>query len=64
MSDKKESLLPGGCMLITTYTMVSYSGKKSEQTEEVMNAIHGREWGLMLMDKVHVVPAKMFQHAV
>eukprot|EP00957_Ditylum_brightwellii_P108353 8266427-Ditylum_brightwellii.AAC.1 len=59
MSDKKEPLLPGGHMLIMTYTIVSYSGKKSEQAVEVINAIQEREWGLMLMDEVHVVLAKL-----
>lgn len=63
-SDKKQQLHPDGCLLITTYTMVSYGGKRSDKSAEVMNAIKNMEWGLMLMDEVHVVPAKMFRRVV
>lgn len=63
-SDKKESIHPGGCVLITTYTMISYSGQRSDKSAEVMKAIQGREWGLLLMDEVHVVPAKMFRRVI
>lgn len=28
---------------------------------QVMNEIKKREWGLLLMDEVHVVPAQMFR---
>lgn len=63
-SDKKDPIHPDGCLLITTYTMISYGGRRSAQSAEVMNAIQSREWGLMLMDEVHVVPAKMFRRVV
>ena len=63
-SDKKEVLHPESCVLVTTYTMISYGGKRSDKSKEVMDAISGREWGLMLMDEVHVVPAKMFRRVV
>lgn len=29
-----------------------------------MEAIRGREWGLMLLDEVHVVPAAMFRKVI
>jgi len=63
-SDKKEKIHPEGCVVVTTYTMISYGGKRSDKSKEVMDAISGREWGLMLMDEVHVVPAKMFRRVV
>jgi DNA excision repair protein ERCC-3 len=63
-SDKKEPLHPESCVLITTYTMISFSGKRSDKAKEVMDEICAREWGLMLMDEVHVVPAKMFRRVV
>jgi len=63
-SDKKDVMHEEACLLITTYTMVSYGGKRSDKSAEVMNAITSREWGLMLMDEVHVVPAKMFRRVV
>jgi DNA excision repair protein ERCC-3 len=29
-----------------------------------MDQIQGREWGCLLMDEVHVVPAKMFRKVI
>jgi len=63
-SDRKDELHPEACLLITTYTMISYSGRRSDDSAKVMDAIRSREWGLMLMDEVHVVPAKMFRRVV
>jgi DNA excision repair protein ERCC-3 len=63
-SDQKDKLHPEACVLVTTYTMISYSGKRSEQSQAVMDQITGREWGLLLMDEVHVVPAKMFRRVI
>ena len=63
-SDKKDPIHPDGCVLITTYTMVSYGGKRSDTSEAVMKVIRGREWGFLLMDEVHVVPAKMFRRVI
>ena len=63
-SDKKETIHPEGCVLITTYTMISYGGKRSDKSKEIMDIIKGREWGLLLMDEVHVVPAKMFRRVI
>jgi len=63
-SDRKGVLHPDGCLLITTYTMISYGGRRSHEAADVMQAIRDREWGLMLMDEVHVVPAKMFRRVI
>lgn len=46
-------------VVITTFTMVAFSGKRSEESEKVMQMIQSREWGLLLMDEVHVVPAQV-----
>ena len=46
---------------ITTYTMVAFSGRRSEESERVMEEIKNREWGLLMLDEVHVVPAQMFR---
>lgn len=48
-------------MCITTYTMIAFGGKRSEESARVMDQIRSREWGLLLMDEVHVVPAQMFR---
>lgn len=63
-SDQKDKIHPDACVLITTYTMISYSGKRSEQSQQIMDQITAREWGLLLMDEVHVVPAKMFRKVI
>ena len=63
-SDQKDQLHPDACVLVTTYTMISYNGKRSEQSQKVMDQIQGREWGCLLMDEVHVVPAKMFRRVI
>ena len=63
-SDQKDQLHPDACVLITTYTMISYNGKRSEQSQKVMDQITGREWGCLLMDEVHVVPARMFRRVI
>jgi DNA excision repair protein ERCC-3 len=63
-SDRKDTIPNDACVLVTTYTMISYSGKRADKSQEIMDAIKGREWGLLLMDEVHVVPAKMFRRVI
>lgn len=41
--------------------MIAFTGKRSEESAKVMDQIRSREWGLLLMDEVHVVPAQMFR---
>lgn len=41
--------------------MIAFGGKRSEESARVMDQIRSREWGLLLMDEVHVVPAQMFR---
>jgi len=54
-SDKKEPLHPESCILITTYTMISYGGQRSEHSKLVMDTIRSREWGLMLMVSINLI---------
>ncbi|KAL4433953.1 hypothetical protein ABPG75_000394 [Micractinium tetrahymenae] len=54
---------PAG-VCITTYTMVAFSGRRSAEGERVMQQIMSREWGLILLDEVHVVPAAMFRRVL
>jgi DNA excision repair protein ERCC-3 len=49
------------CVVMTTYSMICHSGKRSESAEVMMRSVTNREWGLMLLDEVHVAPADMFQ---
>ncbi|KAM3248425.1 putative protein phosphatase 2C 55 [Capsicum annuum] len=44
--------------------MVAFGGKRSEESEKIIEEIRNREWGLLLMDEVHVVPAHMFRKVI
>ncbi|CAK0736769.1 General transcription and DNA repair factor IIH helicase subunit xpb2 [Coccomyxa viridis] len=63
-SDQKEQFAGVSGVTITTYTMVSFSGRRSEESQKVMDEISSREWGLLLLDEVHVVPAQMFRKVI
>lgn len=62
-SGLKEQLPPASeaCIVITTYNMVCHGGRRSESGEKMIQAVSSREWGLMILDEVHVAPADMFQ---
>jgi DNA excision repair protein ERCC-3 len=48
-------------IIITTYSMITQTRKRSYDAQKVMDFISSREWGLMIADEVHVVPANMFK---
>jgi len=50
--------------VITTYKMISFKGKRSMAAARVMEQIKSRQWGLLLLDEVHVFPAKNMQELV
>ncbi|GMT19423.1 hypothetical protein PFISCL1PPCAC_10720 [Pristionchus fissidentatus] len=52
------------CVCISTYSMVAYSGKRTYAAEEAMKFIESQEWGLVLLDEVHTIPAKMFRRVL
>ena len=63
-SDDKEFFTGRAGILITTYSMLTGAeGRRSEHTEKIIQRIKSVEWGLLLMDEVHVAPAKMFRRA-
>ena len=39
-------------MLITTYSMISFAGQRSEIAKKIIDTITKREWGFMLLDEV------------
>ncbi|VDM60488.1 unnamed protein product [Angiostrongylus costaricensis] len=49
---------------ISTYSMVAYAGKRTFAAEEAMKFIESQEWGLLLLDEVHTIPAKMFRRVL
>jgi DNA excision repair protein ERCC-3 len=44
--------------------MVAYNGQRSAAAEAVMKVLTQQEWGLILLDEVHVAPAAMFRKCV
>ncbi|KAF8796669.1 general transcription and DNA repair factor IIH helicase subunit XPB-like [Argiope bruennichi] len=62
-SDAKDK--PMGCgICITTYSMITHTQKRSWEADQVMNWLKEQEWGLMLLDEVHTIPAKMFRRVL
>jgi DNA excision repair protein ERCC-3 len=60
-SESKKVFSSDAGVLISTYTMISYSGKRAYDAQKMMDFIKSREWGFVLLDEVHVVPADMFK---
>ncbi len=59
-SDAKDK--PMGCsILITTFNMITHTQKRSWEAEQTMKWIQEQEWGIMVLDEVHTIPAKMFR---
>lgn len=48
----------------STYSMIAFSGKRSFEAEKAMKFIESQEWGLLLLDEVHTIPAKMFRRVL
>ena len=44
--------------------MITLTTKRSYETEKVMDWLKDHEWGLMLLDEVHTIPAKMFRRVL
>ncbi|XP_038044860.1 general transcription and DNA repair factor IIH helicase subunit XPB-like [Patiria miniata] len=62
-SDAKDK--PMGCSIsISTYSMVAHTTKRSWEAEQVMKWLRQQEWGLMLLDEVHTIPAKQFRRVL
>lgn len=62
-SDAKDK--PHGCsILITTFNMITHSQKRSYEAEQTMKWIQEQEWGIMVLDEVHTIPARMFRRVL
>ena len=60
----KDHIALDSGVIVTTYTMIAFGGQRSTASAAVMEIIEKREWGLVLLDEVHVVPAKMFRKVI
>ncbi|GKB28737.1 DNA repair helicase XPB1 [Tanacetum coccineum] len=63
-SDSKKMLCGDAGVVVTTYSMLAFDGKRSQESEKIIEEIRNREWGLLLMDEVHVVPASTFRKVI
>lgn len=62
-SDAKDK--PMGCsILVTTFNMITHTQKRSWEAEQTMKWIQEQEWGIMVLDEVHTIPAKMFRRVL
>eukprot|EP00794_Sanderia_malayensis_P003081 gene3080-3546_t len=62
-SDAKDK--PIDChVAITTYSMVAHTTKRSYESEQIMEFLRTTEWGMMLLDEVHTIPAKQFRRVL
>ncbi|KAL3831263.1 hypothetical protein ACJMK2_023037 [Sinanodonta woodiana] len=62
-SDAKDK--PIGCSIcISTYSMLAHSTKRSWEAERVMEWMQSQEWGLMILDEVQTIPARMFRRVL
>ncbi|KAJ3410423.1 hypothetical protein HDV05_003809 [Chytridiales sp. JEL 0842] len=63
-SDSKTKFAGESGIVVSTYTMISHSGKRSWETDKMLEFINSREWGLLILDEVHVVPANVFRRVL
>ena len=62
-SDAKDK--PIGCSVaISTYSMLAHTTKRSWEAERVMEWMRSQEWGLIILDEVHTIPAEMFRRVL
>lgn len=54
---------PAG-VVVSTYSMIAKTGKRAHDAQKVMDWMEKQEWGFLLLDEVHVVPADMFRKCI
>ncbi|UZJ52759.1 hypothetical protein CBS101457_002079 [Exobasidium rhododendri] len=63
-AESKEKFSGPAGIVVSTYSMVANTGKRSHSSQKMMNFLEQREWGFVLLDEVHVVPAAMFRRVL
>jgi len=51
-------------ILITTHWMITYGQKRTYEREQTMKWLQDQEWGIMVLEEVHTIPAKIFRHVL
>eukprot|EP00916_Digyalum_oweni_P009605 GHVL01016191.1.p1 GENE.GHVL01016191.1~~GHVL01016191.1.p1 ORF type:complete len:850 (-),score=205.58 GHVL01016191.1:229-2778(-) len=62
-ADTKDPLPANGdaCIVVSTYHMLGFGGKRSAMAEKMFDAIANRDWGILVCDEVQVMPAATFR---
>ncbi|KAH7106284.1 DNA repair helicase rad25 [Auriculariales sp. MPI-PUGE-AT-0066] len=63
-ADQKERFQSESGIIVSTYSMVANTNNRAHETKKMMEFLTSREWGFILLDEVHVVPANMFRKVV
>lgn len=63
-SNTKQKFTKSAGILITTYSMLCYSGNRAYDAKDMVEFIRSKQCGFMLLDEVHVVPAEMFRRVL
>lgn len=63
-ADQKEKFAGESGIVVSTYSMVANTHNRSHESKKMMDFLTSREWGFILLDEVHVVPAAMFRRVV
>ena len=65
-SDRKENdndlwiLDKEAGILVTSFTMLTFNGKRNEKVQEALDRLKAVDWGLMIIDEVQLLPADSF----
>lgn len=62
-SDAKDKPHNSG-ICISTYSMIAHTQRRSWEAERLMEWLSSQEWGIMVLDEVHTIPAKMFRRVL
>jgi DNA excision repair protein ERCC-3 len=63
-SESKEKFQGDAGLVVSTYSMVANTRNRSHDSQKMMDFLTSREWGFIILDEVHVVPAAMFRRVV
>ncbi|KAI9293958.1 DNA repair helicase rad25 [Neoconidiobolus thromboides FSU 785] len=63
-ADQKEQFSTDAGIVISTFSMVANTRNRSHDAQKMMDFLRSREWGFLLLDEVHVVPANIFRRVV
>jgi len=48
-------------VILTTYAMFSNTANRKNAAKRMIEKANSREWGLLILDEVHLAPAKVFR---